>query len=173
MAVPGPRGPADEISQRLWTQYAKRAAGSLRLEHEPHHQDVPKLAVLPPVVEAEPSFLLESELPVEGDRRVVPGEHLQAQLMNAGFARPVHTGLHQRGAHTLPAPRSRDAHADCRGTRAAPEDSQVPDDLVAYRGDKATCVVGLEPLEELLPSVLPVDRRLREDMAPLGRDLFE
>jgi hypothetical protein len=91
----------------------------------------------------------------------------------ACLARPFDAGRHERRADTPSPPGGGDGHPDRRRTRArAAEGRKLADDLPVGLGDENLSVVGLDRLAELSRAALPVNRRLGQDVLPLGGDRF-
>jgi hypothetical protein len=118
-----------------------------------------------------PALLLEAELAVERDRRLVVRKDAQGQLVEAALAAPVDRGRDERRADAAAAPLEGDQHPDLAEAEAAHLHPQKADDLAARGRDQRL----VEPPS--LRSLLHVDRRLGRDPVALlgdrGKELRE
>src|SRR5438067_9025500 len=69
--------------------HGRHGVGRCLLQVQTHDDGVPQLAVAAAVVAAEATLLLEAELAVEGDARLVVRPHLQADLVGSRITGPL------------------------------------------------------------------------------------
>src|SRR3954454_167901 len=82
------------------------------LEHQPHVEQVPQLAVgSPDVLGVQPLFN-EAELSIEGNRSLVVREDAQCQLVQTARFSPLDRGGHQFRPYSASAPLWGDEHPD-------------------------------------------------------------
>src|SRR4051794_10887537 len=131
------------------------------LEHQPHVEQVPQLAVgSPDVLGVQPLFN-EAELSIEANRSLVVREDAQCQLVQTARFSPLDRGGHQLRPYSASAPLWGDEHPDLPESEAAVDDEDVADDFARSDRDEGAVQV------DVRRALLHVDRWLRGDAVAL------